>query len=415
MSKGKERKDHKGRVLRKGEGQRTEDLLYFYTYTDPLGRRKRIYAPTLMELRQKEEDLMRDQMDGIDVYTAGEADVNFIYERYMSTKTELRPTTRANYEYTYDQYVRGTFGKRKIRTVKYSDVLQFYYILLNEKNIAINTLDSVNTLLHPMFQLAVRDNIIRTNPTDGVMKELKRRNAGKNSGIRHALSPAQQKAFLNFCRNSDYRRWTPLFTVMFGTGCRIGEIIGLRWEDVDMDKRFISINHTVSYLCQKKSKRESRFVVGLPKTEAGIRLVPMMDQVYDAFLEEQEYQEMLDIVCDQEIDGMKGFIFCNRFGSIHQPSAVNRAIKRIYTDYNAQELVKASREHREPVLIDHFSCHHTRHTFCSRLCENETNVKVIQTVMGHKDIQTTLDIYAEVTDEKRAEAISKLSKELDVF
>ena len=415
MSKRKERKDNKGRVLRKGEGQRAEDLLYYYTFTDPLGRRKRIYAPTIVELRKKEEELMKDQLDGIDVYTAGEADVNFIYERYMSTKTELRPTTKANYEYTYDQYVRNNWGKKKIRTIKYSDVLQFYYILLNEKNIAINTLDSVHTLLHPMFQLAVRDNIIRTNPTDGVMKELKKRNAGKAAGIRHALTPAQQKAFLDHCRNSDYCRWTPLFTVMFGTGCRIGEIIGLRWEDVDMEKRTISINHTVSYLCKKQAELKCHFVVGLPKTEAGIRLVPMMDQVHDAFLEELEYQEMLDSVCDMEIDGMSGFIFFNRFGSIHTPSSINRVIKRIYTDYNAQELVKASREHREPVLIDHFSCHHTRHTFCSRLCENETNVKVIQTIMGHKDIQTTLDIYAEVTDERRAESIAALSQKLDVF
>ena len=202
---------------------------------------------------------------------------------------------------------------------------------------------------------------------------------------------------------------------MFGTGCRIGEIIGLRWEDVDMEKRTISINHTVSYLCKKQSELKCHFVVGLPKTEAGIRLVPMMDQVHDAFLEELEYQEMLDSVCDMEIDGMSGFIFFNRYGSIHTPSSINRAIKRIYTDYNAQELVKASREHREPVLIDHFSCHHTRHTFCSRLCENETNVKVIQTIMGHKDIQTTLDIYAEVTDERRAESIASLSQKLDVF
>lgn len=73
--------------------------------------------------RWEEDELKKDQLDGIDVYTAGEADVNFIYERYISTKTELRPTTRANYEYTYAQYVRDTFGKRKIRTVKYSDPL----------------------------------------------------------------------------------------------------------------------------------------------------------------------------------------------------------------------------------------------------------------------------------------------------
>ena len=78
----KARKDNKGRALQKGECQRTEDNRYCYTYTDPLGRRKRIYATTLVELRKKEAELKRDQLDGIDVYTSGNADVNFLYDRY---------------------------------------------------------------------------------------------------------------------------------------------------------------------------------------------------------------------------------------------------------------------------------------------------------------------------------------------
>ena len=86
-------------------------------------------------------------------------------------------------------------------------------------------------------------------------------------------------------------------------------------------------------------------------------------------------------------------------------------IKRIVDDYNAQEEVKAKREHREPVIVPRFSCHITRHKFCSRLCENETNVKVIQSVMGHKDIQTTLDIYAEVSEKKKQETFDKLNND----
>ena len=72
-------------------------------------------------------------------------------------------------------------------------------------------------------------------------------------------------------------------------------------------------------------------------------------------------------------------------------------------------------EHREPILLPHFSCHHLRHTFCTRFCENETNIKVIQAVMGHANIETTMDIYAEVTDMKKTEAIEKLSHNLNIF
>ena len=67
-----------------------------------------------------------------------------------------------------------------------------------------------------------------------------------------------------------------------------------------------------------------------------------------------------------------------------------------------------------PFLLPEFSAHHLRHTFCTRLCENETNLKVIQTVMGHKDIQTTMDIYAEATEEKKQEIMANLQGKIIV-
>ena len=73
------------------------------------------------------------------------------------------------------------------------------------------------------------------------------------------------------------------------------------------------------------------------------------------------------------------------------------------------------KEKRQTVLIPHFSCHHFRHTFCTRFCENETNVKVIQSVMGHANIETTMNVYAEVTEMKKKESIEKLSKIMDIF
>jgi len=269
---------------------------------------------------------------------AGNATLNFVFDRYMSTKYDLRKTTRSNYNYMYDHFIREGFGMRKIGEIKYSDVKYFYYHLLNECGLQANTVDTIHTILHPTFQLAVRDEIIRINPSDGVMAEIKKK-AGKNKGVRHALTVEQQRAFMEYTANNPvYCHWLPLFTVLLGTGCRIGEIVGLRWEDLDYENRTISINHSVTYYPREgKKTRRSEFAVSLPKTEAGIRTVP------------------------------------------------------------------------------NFSCHHLRHTFCTRFCENETNIKVIQAVMGHANIETTMDIYAEVTDLKKKEAIENLSQKLDVF
>ena len=134
------RKDLRGRVLRKGESQRRSDGRYVYTYTDPLGRRKYVYAQDLVALREKEAQLMKDQMDGLDIYVAGKATVNFVFDRYMSLKTNLRQTTRSNYLYMYDRFIRDTFGKRNIAEIKYSDVVQFYNHLIEKQELKINTL-----------------------------------------------------------------------------------------------------------------------------------------------------------------------------------------------------------------------------------------------------------------------------------
>ena len=411
MAKVKQRKDSKGRVLQKGESQRKIDGMYIYTYVDPYGKRCYVYSKDLFTLREKEQDLIRCQMDGLDFYVGGRATINMAFDRYMSTKYNLRETTRSNYIYMYNRFVRDEFGNRLIADVKYTDVKMFYYHLLNDKNIAVNTLDNIHTIIHPIFDMAVRDDIIRKNPTDGVMAEIKK-NSGKNKGIRHALTVEQKKAFIDAIRYSpEYYHWYPLFVTLLGTGMRIGECIGLRWKDVDFKHRNINVNHAVTYYTRRE---KVCFGVSKPKTEAGTRLIPMMDTVYDALKNEYDRQKK-DGFCVAEVDGMNGFIFSNRNGSLHNPHCINSAIKRISESHNAREIIDAKKEHREPVIIPHFSAHHLRHTFCSRLCENETNVKVIQEIMGHANIETTLDIYTEINYSKKQESLEELSKKIDFF
>ena len=408
------RKDNKGRALRKGEIYRESDGRYAYGYVDPYGNRKFIYSKDLKKLREREERLIKDQLDGLDVYVAGNASLNFVFDRYISTKSELRETTYTNYMYMYNHFVREGFGKKKIGEIKYSDVLYFYYDLLNNRELQVNTLETIHTVLHPTFQLAVRDDIIRNNPSDGVMAEIKKKNT-KKKNMRHALTIEQQRAFMNYIVSSPvFVHWNPIFTVLLGTGCRIGEVVGLRWSDIDMEKRTIDINHSMTYYPRKTDTYKCEFKVSLPKTEAGVRILPMMQPVYEALETEYERQKE-EGFCTAVVDGMSGFVFSNRFGMIHNPAAINRVIRRILEAHNTEEIVKAKKEKREPIMIPHFSCHHLRHTFCSRFCENETNIKVIQEIMGHASIETTMDIYAEANSDKKKESIENLAKNLDIF
>lgn len=414
MKMTKARKDARGRALRKGEIQRKSDLKYIYTYTDPLGRRRYIYANDLTELREKEDKLKKDQLDGLDLYVAGKATINDTFDRYMTMKYELQESTRSNYLDNYNRWIRNGFGNKRIADVKYSDVLQFYQNLVKEGKMALNTLDSVHTLLHPTFTLAVRDEIIRRNPSDGIMKELSKK-SGKNRGCRHALTIEQQRAFMNYIANHPmFYHWWPMFTVLLGTGCRIGECLGLRWQDLDFEKRIVYVRRSVSYYAAVGAK-QCEMHVSSPKTEAGIRSIPMLDVVKDAFEMEAEAQEVTG-KNTQVIDGISGFIFTNRFGDVPNPQTVNDAIRRICRHYNEEETIRAKREQREAILLPHFSCHYLRHTFATRLCENETNLKVIQDIMGHRNIETTMDIYAEATDQKKQESLENLALKLgDIF
>lgn len=142
-------------------------------------------------------------MDGLNVYVAGSADVNFLFDRYISTKTELRSTTKANYLYTWDHFIRDTFGKKKIKDVKYSDVLFFYTDLITNKGLQVNTLESINTVLRPTFELAVRDDIIRRNSVNGAYAEVKKRNGGARKS-RRALTVEQQREFIDYVAKNPF-------------------------------------------------------------------------------------------------------------------------------------------------------------------------------------------------------------------
>lgn len=85
---------------------------------------------------------------------------------------------------------------------------------------------------------------------------------------RHALTIEEQSAFLNYiASNEQYKHWLPMFTLFFGTGCRVGEIVGLRWEDCDFKQRIININHTLIYRLQDDGRVE--YHITTPQNRSG--------------------------------------------------------------------------------------------------------------------------------------------------
>lgn len=380
------RRDNKGRLLRQGELQRS-DGKYEYRYFDVKGERRSIYSWKLVDtdkipsgkrkcraLRDMAKDAHRDVDDGINSYDGYRTTFNRFFDDYIETKYGLKSTTRTNYKYMYNKYVREQIGYIDIAAIKYSGIKKFYIHLIKDIGFKPNSMETIQTIIHPVFSIAVKDGLIRINPTDGAMAEIKKSHNWERPK-RHALTETQQSAFIDFTKaHRAYAHWLPLFTVLLGTGCRVGEIVGLRWQDCDFEEKIITINHCLIYRTREDGSG-CGFHISTPKTKAGIRTIPMFEAVRQALFEER-VKQMQTGFNQSIVDGYNGFIFSNRFGDCLSPHCINRAIARIIRDYNKEEAESAKNEKRQPILLPHFSAHNLRHTFCTRFCENETNQKL---------------------------------------
>lgn len=395
------RKDNKKRVLKEGEYQRANGT-FEYKWRDRTGKRHSVYAKTLEELRTKELDVLKDILDGIRTDKKN-LTINDLYNRWTELKRGLKDNTFQNYKYMYTQFVEPDFGHTKLTDLKRTDVRAFYNMLADERNIKANTIDNIHTVLHQVLELGVEDDYLRYNPSDNALKELKKAH-NHDSEKRRALTIQEQELFEAFLSKSgQYHRWYPIFIVMLWTGLRVGEAVGLRWCDIDLEKEIISVNHTLIYYSRGKEDGCS-FAINTPKTDAGMRTIPMLPKVKEAFFMEKQYQEECGIKCNVTVDGYTDFIFVNRFGGVQHQGTLNKALRRIIRDCNYEVLDSGK---KNPVTLPRFSNHILRHTFTTRMCEAGVNIKAMQDILGHADAETTMNIYADATKElKKAELIN---------
>lgn len=403
----KKRQDNNRTVLRKGESQRA-DGRYDFRWTDANGKRHSIYAPTLKELREREKEIELDTLQNINS-ASRYMTVNDMYKKWCEVKRGIKDNTLQNYKYMYENFVRpSNLGRKRLSDVKKSDVKAFFNNLVEERGLLTSTLDSVQTVLYQVFNLAVEDDYLRSNPSANALKELKRA-YNLTPEKRKALTLKEERIFLDFLRRSPtYEHWYPIFAVMLGTGMRVSETVGLRWEDIDLDAGMISVNHALVYY--KHATDGCYQNVHTPKSKAGHRMIAMQDFVKEAFLMEKAYQEAMDLHCKATIDGYTNFIFVNRDGATQHQGTLNKAIQRITKACNI-EIIGKNPDEEFPTLLPRFSCHTLRHTFTTRMVEAGVNLKVIQDTLGHSDISTTLNIYADVTKEARMES----AKQLEAF
>ncbi len=377
------RKDHKGRKLREGESWRN-DGRYSYRYTDiRTGKRQTIYAQDLPELREKEKQIAKDIDDNILTDNAiKKMTLNTLFERYLATR-KLADSTRVNYTRIWNNQVRDEIGNIKVVQILPSHIKGFYS-KLSKVGYAHSTIKNINTMIYPALEMAVDDDIIRKNPAKGSISDY-----GRPAKEREALSISQQEKLIDFVKQSNvYNVHYPMLMIMIGTGLRCGELIGLTWKDVDTKARRLNVDHQLIY---KNLGDGCRFHISTPKTDSGIRVIPMTQEVQKAFEEQRKINFMLAKDKSIEVDGYSGFVF------------TASVLYNIVDAYNKEEVQKAKREHRKAELLPKVSAHVMRHTACTRMAECRMDIKVLQYIMGHAHIDVTMDVYNHLGDRERIE------------
>ena len=273
------RKDSKGRVLKKGESER-KDGIYQYRYTDVRGKRQTVYTSDLKELREKEKEIQKQLDDGID-YAAGEITVIELLERYISLKQGMRYNTKVGYNFVLNLVKKEDFEYRSIKDIKVSDV-QRWFMKLQKDGKGYSTLTSVRGVAKPAFQMAYNEDIIRKNPFEFKLVDV----VVNDSQKRAAMTKEQQDIWMGFIREDKaFSKYYDEFVVLLGTGIRVSEFCGLTKADLDFDERRIRVDH------QLVRERNGKYYVEKTKTECGCRYIPMTDDVYQSLRNVDMYKQ----------------------------------------------------------------------------------------------------------------------------
>ena len=378
------RRDCKNRVLRNGESQDKKTGRYIYRYYDILHKPHFLYSwklePTdklpagkkdCASLREKIRELQKDMMDGIDVQ-GSEMTVLELVKRYIATKTGVKATTEAGYKTVVNILEKEAFAYLPIKKIRHSDAKLFLIKLQKEDKRSYSTIHSIRGVLRPAFALAVEDDYIRKNPFDFELAKV----IINDSVTREAISRDHMRKFLTFVKeDKHYSKYYDAIYILFHTGLRISEFVGLTVDSLDMKNKTIRVDH------QLQRRSDGTKYIESTKTNAGTRTLPMEDDVFECF--QRILKNRKQHLFEPTIDGYSGFLFFDKDDRPMVAMHWEHYFKHAWTKYNSiykEELPK-------------ITPHVCRHTYCTNKAKSGMNPKTLQYLMGHSDISITMNTY----------------------
>lgn len=392
------RRDKKNRILHNGEIQ-LADGRYRFKYLDVNDEEKYVYSWRLdhndstpkgkrrdLSLREKEKQIEQDMFNQI-VSNGGNYTVIELVEKYVSLKIGVRHNTAAGYKTVINILKKDPFGKKRIDKIKLSDAKAWLIKLQQVDRRGYSSIHSIRGVLRPAFEMAMNDDLIRKNPFQFELATV----VVNDSVTREAITRKQERDYLEFVKeDKHFCKYYDALYILFNTGLRISEFCGLTMKDIDFEEKRINVNH------QLQRTSGMKYIIEVPKTESGIRFVPMTEEVEKCFRRIIEKRQKPKI--EPMVDGCVGFLCLDKNEMPMVALHWEKYMQHIREKYNKIYKVQM------PCITPHVC----RHTFCSKMAKSGMNPKTLQYIMGHSDISVTLNTYTHIKFEDAKEELAKV-------
>lgn len=370
----------KGKELGEGIYQQANGT-YCARFIDRFGKRKSKRSKKLQEVRQWLADATYiNEHSDIEQATNMMVDAWFEYWIDVKKKT-VRPNTVRSYTERYNKNIQKIIGRKILTEVKPIHC-QKIFTDMAEEGYKTSTIYQTRIALFNMLEFAKENEVILSNPCKKSVKS----DMGKPSQKKEALTIDVQKKFIEYAKGQSYENQ---FRFILQTGLRTGELVGLKWEDIDFSKKAIRIQRSMEY---RYSVGEWR--IGEPKSKAGYRTIPLTDEAIRILTEQKEKNKNIKKIQEEWSE----FIFLSRKGEPVKNSAYDTALFKIC----------------DKAKINRFSMHVLRHTFATRCIEGGMMPKTLQKILGHSNIGITMNLYVHITEDEKQKEIDKVSCVLNV-
>lgn len=353
-------------------------------------KRKFVYGKTQKEAKDKLKKLIEESEVNGDLALLDKLTLaNWILE-YLEEykKNDLKATTMTTYMTFYRKHIKNSdVGEMELQNIQTADLQKYYNRKLKE-GLSAKTVRHLSVIIREALTQAVRLKYIKSSPQDGVILPKKEKFVG------NTLSQADVIKLLSEAKSEPLY---PLIMTAILSGMRKGEILGLQWQNVDLENGYIKVEKSLCRVANgedKKGRQRTKVILLEPKNETSKRTIPISTQLITILKEYKEKQEQYKEGASDFYNNKLNLVFPNYLGNFMSEREVLRSFYSVLDKYG----------------IPRVRFHDLRHTYASLLMESETDSKVIQELLGHSSISTTLDIYTHLKLEQKRNSVDKMAK-----